>query len=89
MTNLTLVIYPGDGDYESLLVQINLLSLEERRNNLCASLIEDMLERLSHNDIRETRANGYKIYDFFCTNERFKNSPLAHAINEYNFKLDK
>ena len=43
------------------------------------------------NDIREreTRANGNKIYNFFCTTERFKNSPLVHAINEYNFKLDK
>ena len=35
------------------------------------------------------RANGNKIYNFFCTTERFKNSPLVHAINEYNFKLDK
>ena len=43
------------------------------------------------NDIREreTRANGNKIYNFFCTTERFKKSPLVHAINEYNLKLDK
>ena len=94
------IIYPGHGDYKSLLIQSNLLSLEERRNNLCASLIEDMLEP-SHkvhgllpkklNDIREreTRSNGNKIYNFSCTTERFKNSPLVHAINEYNLKLDR
>ena len=94
------IIYPGHGDYKSLLIQSNLLSLEERRNNLCASLIEDMLEP-SHklhgllpkklNDIREreTRSNGNNIYNFSCTTERFKNSPLVHAINEYNLKLDR
>ena len=63
---------------ELLLAKTNLLSLEERRNNLCASLIEDMLEP-SHRlrgllpkklkDIRErvTRTNGKKIYNFFST----------------------
>ena len=38
------IIYPGLCEYELLLTQSNLLTLEERRNNLCASLIEDMLE---------------------------------------------
>ena len=43
------------------------------------------------NDIREreTRTNGEKIYNFFCNTERFRNSPVVHAINDYNFKLDK
>jgi hypothetical protein len=38
------IIYPGLCDYGLLLSQSNLLTLEERRNNLCASLIEDMLQ---------------------------------------------
>ncbi len=94
------ITYPGLCDYGHLLSQSNTLTLEERRNNLCASLIDDMLEP-SHrlhgllpkklNDIREreTRTNGEKIYNFFCNTERFRNSPVVHAINEYNFKLDK
>ena len=89
------IIYSALCDYGLLLSQSNLLTLEERRNNLCASLIEDMLEP-SHrlhgllpkklNDIREkeTETNGEKIYNFFCNTEPFRNSPVVHAINEYN-----
>ena len=94
------IIYPGLCDYGLLLSQSNLLTLEERRNNLCASLIEDMLQpshrlhrllpkKLSDIRERETRTNGKKIYNFFFNSERFRNSPVVHAINEYNFKLDK
>lgn len=38
-------------------------------------------------DIRErvTRTNSKKIYNFFYT-ERLRNSPLVHAINEYNLE---
>jgi hypothetical protein len=36
-----------------------------------------------------TKANGDKLYNFFCKTERFRNSPLVYAINEYNFKLDR
>ena len=94
------IIYSEHGDDELLLAKSNLLSLEKRRNNLCASLIEDILEpshrlhgllpkKLEDVRERETRTNGKKIYNFFCNTERFRNSPLVHAINEYNFKLDK
>ena len=83
---------------ELLLAKSNLLSLEERRNNLCVSLIEDMLEP-SHRlrgllpkklkDIRErvTRTNGKKYITFFNT-ERLRNSPfmllMSRILNEIN-----
>ena len=76
------------------------ISLEKRRNNLCTSLIEDILKpshrlhgllpkKLEDIRERETRTNGKKIYNFFCNTERFRDSPLVHTINEYNFELDK
>ena len=38
---------------------------------------------------RETRTNGEKVYYYFCKTERFRKSPVVHAIDVYNFKLDK
>jgi hypothetical protein len=93
------IIYPGLCDYGLLLSQSNLLTLEERRNDLCASLIEDMLppshrlhgllpKKLSDIRERETRTNGEKIYNFFCNTERFRNSPVVHAIKLMNIILN-
>ena len=94
------IIYRSYDEYDSLLSQSNLLTLEERRNNLCAALIKDLLKpsyRLYSllpkkvNDIREreTRTNGEKVYNYYCKTERFRNSPVVHAIDVYNFKLDR
>ena len=38
---------------------------------------------------RNTKANGDKMYNFFCKTERLRNSPLIYVINEYNFKLNR
>ena len=43
-------------------------------------VLEDIKEK-------ETRANGEKLYNFYCKTDRFKHSTLVHAIDKYNFKL--
>lgn len=94
------IIYPGHDDYDQVLIDSKLQTLEERRDNLYAILIKNMLDP-SHKlhsllpkkveDIREraTTPNGQKIYNFFCKTERFKQSTLVHALHKYNCKLDR
>ena len=91
------IIYP-QYDYNQALIETKLQTLEEHRDDQCATLIKKILQP-SHKlhgllpkkpeDIKEkeTRANGQKLYNFYCKTDRFKHSTLVHAIDKYNFKL--
>ena len=75
-----------------------LKTLQQRRDDLCVRLIEQMSEpshklhsllprKYSEVNERETTTNPGKFYNFFCRTERFKRSPLEYAIDKYNERL--
>ena len=70
------IIHP-QYEYNQALVVSNLKTLKERRDDLCVGLIKHMLQpthrlhsvlpgKLGDIKEREIRANGQKIYIFFC-----------------------
>ena len=80
-------------EYLVALNHLKMQTLSERRENHCIDLIanlsspEHRLDDLLHADSvrdtrqRETRSNANMYYNFKFRTERFKNSPLVHAIN--------
>ena len=71
-----IIIHPKY-EYNKALVVSNLKSLKERRDDLCEGFIKNMLQtthrlhsllpgKLRDIKEREIRANGQKIYIFFC-----------------------
>ena len=71
-----IIIHP-QYEYNKALVVSNLKTLKERRDDLCIGLIKNMLQpthrlnsllpgKLGDIKEREIRANGQKIYIFFC-----------------------
>jgi hypothetical protein len=52
-------------------------------------MLEPSLNKVIEIRERNTKANGDKMYNFFCKTERLRNSPLIYVINEYNFKLNR
>ena len=92
------IIYPGQ-DYEQVLKANKLTTLEQRRKEHCFKLISDMTEedhKLNHllppkrSEVteRNTRGNKNCLYNFFSRTNRFKNSPLLHAINIFNTMIN-
>ena len=84
------IIYPNL-DYDQAITETKLQTLEERRDELCVSLIKKMLEpnHKLHSllpkkvkDIRqkETRTSSQKLYNFPSKTERFKHSPSVYCI---------
>ena len=72
-----------------------LATLEERRKDHFLKLISDMTSedhKLNHllppkrSEVteRNTRANKNWYYNFFSRTNRFRNSPLLHAIDVFN-----
>ena len=88
------IIYPGQ-EYEHVLKVNKLATLEERRKDHCLKLISDMTRedhKLNHLlppkrsavTERNTRVNKNCFYNFFSRTNRFRNSPLLHAIDVFN-----
>ena len=83
-------------EYNRALQECGLRTLQQRRDDLCVRLIEQMSEHKLHSLLprkcsevkeRETRTNPGKFYIFFCRTERFKRSPLVYAIDKDNDRL--
>ena len=92
------IIVP-EHEYNRALQECGLKTLQQRRDDLCVRLIEQMSvpshklhsllpRRCSEVKERETRTNPGKCYIFFCRIERFKRSPLVYAIDKYNDRLN-
>ena len=88
------MIYKED-DYDKCLQTAELVSLKERRDQMCIQLIKSMSnsDHKLHNVLpkkvyeirnRETRQNSHVYYNFKWRTERFKNSPISYAISKYN-----
>ena len=86
-------------EYSRALQECGLKTLQQRRDDLCVRLIEQMSEpshklhsvlprKCSEVKERETRTNSGKFYNFFCRTQRFKRSPLVYAIDKYNDRLN-
>ena len=83
------IIYPKQ-HYDQVL---KLATLEERRDNLCISLIKKMLEpnhklynppsKVEYIIQKETRPNNQRLYNFSCKSESFKRNPLVYSIYLY------
>ena len=91
------IIYPKL-DYDQAITETKLQTLEERRDDLCVSLIKKMLEpnhklhsllpkKLKDIRQKETRTSSQKLYNFPSKTERFKHSPLVYCIYLYNSRL--
>ena len=91
------IIYPNL-DYDQAITETKLQTLEERRDDLCVSLIKKMLEpnhklhsllpkKLKDIRQKETRTSSQKLYNFPSKTERFKHSPLVYCIYLYNSRL--
>ena len=91
------IIYKED-DYDKSLQTAELVSLKERRDQMCIQLIKSMSnsDHKLHNVLpkkvheirkRETRQNSHMYYNFKWRTERFKNSPISYAISKYNEKF--
>ena len=91
------IIYKED-DYDKCLQTAELVSLKERRDQMCIQLIKSMSnsDHKLHNVLpkkvheirnRETRQNSHMYYNFKWRTERFKNSPISYAISKYNEKF--
>ena len=76
------IIYPNL-DYDQAITETKLQTLEERRDELCISLIKNMLEpnhklhsllpkKLKYIRQKETITNSQRLYNFSCKTERFK-----------------
>ena len=85
-------------DYDKCLQTAELVSLKERRDQMCIQLIKSMSnsDHKLHNVLpkkvheirnRETRQNSHMYYNFKWRTERFKNSPISYAISKYNEKF--
>ena len=83
------IIVP-EHEYNRALQQCGLKTLQQRRDDLCVRLIEQMSEpshklhslfprKCSEVKERETRTNPGKFYNFFCRTERLKRSSLVYA----------
>lgn len=81
--------------YEEALVECNLKTLKDRREDMCTNLIKSLLDpchklhdlltpKVCEIGNRETRLSGQKFYNFNCRTQRFKNSPIVHGIDLYN-----
>ena len=92
------IIYPGQ-DYEHVLKVNKLATLEERRKDHCLKLISHMTRedhKLNHflppkrSEVteRNARANKNSFYNFFSRTNRFRNSPLLHAIDVFNIIMN-
>ena len=88
------IIYQED-DYHMCLQTAELVSLKERRDQMCIQLIKSMSNsnHKLHNVLpkkvheirnRETRQNSHMYHNFKWRTERFKNSPISYAISKYN-----
>ena len=93
--NRALKIIYKDDDYGKCLQTAELVSLKERRDQMCIQLIKSMSnsDHKLHNILpkkvheirnRETRQNSHMYYNFKWRTERFKNSPNRYAISKYN-----
>ena len=91
------IIYKED-DYDKCLQTAELVSLKERRDQMCIQLIKSMSnsDHKLHNVLpkkvheirkRETRQNSHMYYNFKWRTKRFKNSPISYAISKYNEKF--
>ena len=92
------IIVP-EHEHNLALQECGLKTLQQRRDDLCVRLIEQMSEPLhklhsllprkcSEVKERETRTNPGKFYNFFCRTDRFKRSPLVYAIEKCNDRLN-
>ena len=86
-------------EYNRAIQECGLKTLQQRRDDLCVRLIEQMSEpshklhsllprKCSEVKERETRTNSGKFYNFFCRTQRFKRSPLVYAIDKYSDRLN-
>ena len=86
--------------YHEALMESNLKTLTDRRDDMCVQLIKDMSnpnhklnhllpKKTSQIKQRETRINEATYYNFACKTERFKHSPIVYAIGKYNLYIDK
>ena len=92
-------IIVSEHEYNRAVQECGLKTLQQRRDDLCVRLIQQMSEpshklhtllprNSSEVKERETRTNPRKFYNFFCRTERFKRSPLVYAIDKYNDRLN-
>ena len=94
------ITYP-ELKYHEALMESNLKTLTDRRDDMCVQLIKDMSNpnhKLNHllpkktsqiKRQRETRMNEATYYNFACKTERFKHSPIVYPIGKYNLYIDK
>ena len=93
------IMYP-ELKYHEALMESNLKTLTDRRDDMCVQLIKDMSnpnhkfnhllpKKTSQIKQRETRMNEATYYNFACKTERFKHSPIVYAIGKYNLYIDK
>ena len=91
------IIYPNL-DYDQAISETKLQTLKERKDELCVSLIEKMLEpnhklhsllpkKLKDIRQKETRTSSQKLYNFSSKTELLKQSPLVYCIYLYNSRL--
>ena len=89
------IIYKED-DYDKCLQTAELVSLKERRDQMCIQLIKSMsnsdhklhnvlLKKVHEIRNRETRENSHMYYNFKWRTERFKNSPISYAVSSHEF----
>ena len=93
------IMYP-ELKYHEALMESNLKTLTDRRDDMCVQLIKDMSnpnhklnhllpKKTSQIKQRDTRMNEATYYNFACKTERFKHSPIVYAIGKYNLYIDK
>ncbi len=93
------IMYP-ELKYHEALMESNLKTLTDRRDDMCVQLIKDMSnpnhklnhllpKKTSQIKQRETRMNEATYYNFACKTERFKHSPIVYAIGKYNLYIDR
>ena len=83
------IIY-SEYDYDRVLNHAQLTTLKDlikRMSNPHHKLHNLLPEKIDQVRERKTGSNGYKYYNFITKTERFRRSPIAYAIDEYNRTL--
>ena len=98
MQKRALRIIVPEYEYNRALQECGLKTLQQRRDDLCVRLTEQMSQpshklhsllpkKCSEVKERETRTNSGKFYNICCGTQRFKRCPLVYAIDKYNDRL--